>query len=434
MRVEIHYSANYRKEIIAPLVDAVTKGSCKTIVGLRGVGLGPLVRFLHYHPAIKEKYLHGDDSYFFLFISIDELLNNDQKTFLKEFLRELKTHLLERELPEENYIKTEFLRGIETDDEQEIILRIKNLLEIATNHDLKIVYLLQEFDEIAKSNSPLLNILYGLYFNYRPNLIFVYFIHKLPEHLRNAQETRFDYTFFNYSVVKPFSFEEYMDHYKVHIKKAGLSITHDQMRTFYHYTGGLASYNRFIENNFNFKDMNDLGRRLTELLADPQLIVTTKQLLADLTAEELKTLKLVSFGKNDVPKKELAALQDYGVVSSHEKIFAQILKDHLKNIDDGEDATGLVIDSYSKRIFFDSAEVSIYLSPIEYKFIQFLYDHKGAVCDREEIIEHAWGGNPEGISDEAVDQLVSRLRSKLTAKTGQNDLIKTIRGRGFTLE
>lgn len=432
MRVETHYSANYRKEIIGPLVDSIAKGSCKTIVGLRGVGLGPLVRFLHYHPAIKEKYLDNDESYCFLFLSVDELLNNDQKTFLKEFLRELKTHLIEREI-QENYVKTEFLRGIETDDEQEIVLRIKSLLEVATNNKLKIIYLLQEFDEIAKSNSPLLNILYGLYFNYRPNLVFVYGVHRLPEELRNSQETRFDFTFFNFIVMKPFSFEEYMDHYRIHIKRTGLSITNEQMRVFYQYTGGLASYNRFFENNFDFKNLENLDQKLSDLLADPQLLVTTKQLLADLTTDELKTLKEINDGKKDVPKKYLKRLQDYGIVSGHEKIFCKTLKEHL-NYFDKEESTGLVIDSYSKRIFFDGAEVSIYLSPIEYKFVQYLYDHKGAICEREEIIEYAWGGNPDGISDEAVDQLVSRLRSKLTAKTGQPDLIKTIRGRGFILE
>ena len=165
MRVETHYAADYRKEVVQPTIEAVLRGSCISIVSLRGMGLGPLVRFLHYHPAIKDKYLNGDDTFLFLFINLEELIVNDEKTFLKEFLRELKTHLLEQEVPNENYIKTEFLRGVETNDEQEIVLRIKNLFEVVVEQDLKMVFLVQEFDEIARNNSPLLNTLYNFYFN-----------------------------------------------------------------------------------------------------------------------------------------------------------------------------------------------------------------------------------------------------------------------------
>lgn len=431
MRIESHYTDTYREEVLKPLAESVKKGSCRTIVALKGAGLGPLTRFLHYHPVVSKKYFENDDSYQLLFLNIEELVNIEQKTFLKEFLRELKDHLIERELAEQEQIQNEYLAGIASEDEQEILHKIKALLEIATNYNLKIIFLFQEFDQLIETNSPILNTLFNLYFNYRPNLVFVYGIRTLPERIRTAAETKFDYTFHNSLILKPFGFQEFVDHYVIHIKERGLKINEEHLKVFYKYTGGMPSYNRFVQAVFDFKNLDNLEERLRKMLEDPNLLIVTRQLLAPLKASEIKTLKSVSGGEKNLSATDLKILKDFGLVTEDTKIFAEILESDLKRI---EAAPKLEVDQKSKKIFVDKSEISVYLSPIEFKFLQYLSEHKGEVCDRENIIEFAWGGNPSGISDEAVDQLVSRLRSKLTNKTGSNELIKTVRGRGFILE
>ena len=257
-------------------------------------------------------------------------------------------------------------------------------------------------------------------------------IHQKPDNLRAGQETRFDYIFHNFITLQPFKFDTFAQHYKNHFKKLNPKFTDEDLKIFYKYTGGIPGYNRLLENTFDFKNTENLDQRIFEHISKPQALVVTKQLLADLDKTEVKCLISIVEKSNQFDEKAMESLKQHGLIDDKNKIVSKILEEDLPKLNDI--SSGIVIDQYTKRIFVNDVEVSIYLSPTEFKFLEFLYQNKGKVCDREEVIEYAWGGNPDGVSDEAIDQLVSRLRSKLTAKTGNIDLIKTIRGRGFILE
>ncbi len=78
------------------------------------------------------------------------------------------------------------------------------------------------------------------------------------------------------------------------------------------------------------------------------------------------------------------------------------------------------------------AKVENRLTQIEYRLWKCLKDRAGGVCEREELVEAGWpGDNPEGVSEEAVDQAISRLRKKLL---GSGYDLRTVRGRGYLLE
>ena len=63
-----------------------------------------------------------------------------------------------------------------------------------------------------------------------------------------------------------------------------------------------------------------------------------------------------------------------------------------------------------------------------------LRDAEGKVCERDEIINTVWpGSESEGVSEQAIDALVRRLRDRLY-ELDDRDYVLTVRGHGFRLD
>ena len=74
---------------------------------------------------------------------------------------------------------------------------------------------------------------------------------------------------------------------------------------------------------------------------------------------------------------------------------------------------------------------AIALSTQEFKLLRYLYDHRGAVVDRDELLAAVWGYDGSTYT-RTVDVHVSWLRQKLGDSRTQR-LIATVRGRGYRL-
>ncbi len=96
---------------------------------------------------------------------------------------------------------------------------------------------------------------------------------------------------------------------------------------------------------------------------------------------------------------------------------------------------GLRIDKDAKRVWVGACEVDPPLSLAQYRFLEMLYDHQGAVCGRDEIVSAVWpDAMEEGVSEQAIDALVRRLRERLSEFDPDHQYIVTVRGHGFRLE
>jgi DNA-binding response OmpR family regulator len=93
-----------------------------------------------------------------------------------------------------------------------------------------------------------------------------------------------------------------------------------------------------------------------------------------------------------------------------------------------ENAYPLKIDKDALEVFVSGKKISLTLT--EFKILEMLFNKKGKVFSREEILDYVWG---EGkfITDRVVDVHIKNLREKL-GKAGA--LIKNVRGAGYKLE
>ena len=74
------------------------------------------------------------------------------------------------------------------------------------------------------------------------------------------------------------------------------------------------------------------------------------------------------------------------------------------------------------------------LSLAQFRLLQLLEEADGAVCSRDEIVEVVWPGTEGiGVSEQAIDALVRRLRDRL-AELDSHNYVVTVRGHGFKMD
>jgi len=89
----------------------------------------------------------------------------------------------------------------------------------------------------------------------------------------------------------------------------------------------------------------------------------------------------------------------------------------------------------SRRVFINGIEVDPPLSLPQYRLLELLSDDPGAVRTRDEVIEAVWPeAIGEGVSEQAIDALVRRLRDRLAEVDPTFQYIVTVRGHGFRLD
>jgi hypothetical protein len=101
----------------------------------------------------------------------------------------------------------------------------------------------------------------------------------------------------------------------------------------------------------------------------------------------------------------------------------------------GAVASRLRIDRDSRRVFVNGEEVNPPLSLPQYRLLELLIDAKGTVCTRDQVIEAVWPDVVgEGVSEQAIDALVRRLRDRIAEFDADHQYIVTVRGHGFRLD
>jgi DNA-binding response OmpR family regulator len=94
----------------------------------------------------------------------------------------------------------------------------------------------------------------------------------------------------------------------------------------------------------------------------------------------------------------------------------------------------LRLDSTRRAVYIRGQEMSPQLSPAQFAFLELLARDPGRVYDRSEVIAAVWPNDDEtGISDQAIDALVRRLRERLAEFDPHNQYVVTVRGHGFRL-
>jgi len=95
----------------------------------------------------------------------------------------------------------------------------------------------------------------------------------------------------------------------------------------------------------------------------------------------------------------------------------------------------LVLDMRSRRVWVNQQLLVPPLSALQFHMLWVLYENQGEVIGRQELVTAVWGEDQSaGVSDQAMDALVRRLRDRLAELDPSHLYIETVRGHGLRLD
>ena len=94
----------------------------------------------------------------------------------------------------------------------------------------------------------------------------------------------------------------------------------------------------------------------------------------------------------------------------------------------------LRLDLDERQVYINNKMISPPLSVQQFQILALLNEQPGKVYSRQELIEAAWpDDHSAGVSDDAVDAMIRRLRQRLNNVEPEHNYIITVRGYGFKL-
>lgn len=94
----------------------------------------------------------------------------------------------------------------------------------------------------------------------------------------------------------------------------------------------------------------------------------------------------------------------------------------------------LILNPETRQVWIRGKELIPPLSAAQFRLLWALYREQGKIVSREDLIRAVWGEEAVGISSQALDALVRRLRDRLAAADPTHAYIVTVRGHGLKLD
>lgn len=121
---------------------------------------------------------------------------------------------------------------------------------------------------------------------------------------------------------------------------------------------------------------------------------------------------------------------------SYVQEFLFFISDATVPLTEGSGKPGrLVMEPKSRRVWANQQQLVPPLSAQQFRLLWLLYQNQGQVISRADLITAVWGEDQAaGVSEQALDALVRRLRDRLGAVDPNQAYIDTVRGHGVRLD
>lgn len=116
--------------------------------------------------------------------------------------------------------------------------------------------------------------------------------------------------------------------------------------------------------------------------------------------------------------------------------FIFLTSDATMPLSDYVDLPGrLRLETRSRQVWVNEKLIDPPLSALQFQVLQVLYENQGQVMNRQMLVAAAWGEEEAvGVSDQALDALLRRLRDRIAEIDPTHAYIVTVRGHGIRLE
>ena len=140
---------------------------------------------------------------------------------------------------------------------------------------------------------------------------------------------------------------------------------------------------------------------------------------------------------NGNPVVEQVTLKDGDVLQiALAQQFLFLTSDATVPLSESEGTPGrLRLELRSRRVWVDDCLIDPALSALQFHVLRVLFENQGQVVTRQQLVAEAWGEEQVvGVSDQALDALLRRLRDRIAEIDPKHPYIVTVRGHGIRLE
>ncbi|MBI4097927.1 MAG: winged helix-turn-helix domain-containing protein [Candidatus Levybacteria bacterium] len=427
------YPADSRFSEIEKILSFIKSGNSVQVISLIGVGRSNVLRILAYNHAVRTLHLGENQKWFhFVMMNFAEIKKRPLKDSTKYIFLELVESLSARKMNEEHkHVKDLFDQSLKSGDEMVIFQGLKKTIDyLCLEKELTVVLLFDRFEEYVGVVEPVffdhLRVLRDRA-KYRFSCIFP-LNRPLEETVGNEIISSF-YEFLVGNLVYLTLGDEKIRNFRLsYLKKTtGKKIDEKVLEEVLKLTGGLGklwlvSLESCLNSNVTIEQLNNLAgflmdqNRVRAVLLEiwKSLSPYEQSLIEQKKAHESSHLVAVGLVKNNkfsVPLLESFA-KSQGPLETREKILYDPATNEIKKGD-------LVL--------------SEGLTSSEFKLLKFLVQNEGKILDRDSVVNAVWAdlSSTAGVSEQALDQLIFRLRKKIEENPNSPTHIQTIKGRGF---
>lgn len=442
MHFESVYPAETREREVGEVINYIKKGYSCQVVGLPGVGQSTFLKLLSYNKSVKLLHL-GDDikKYHFVLINFLEVRKKPLAEVFKFILISLTDSLRERGFTKEYEETLKIFKELTNfGDELVLFQGLKQALDLLIlDKDISVVFLMDRFEE------------------YIPNLIVDFFTNLRI--LRNRGKERFSVVFsLNRSLeesVEPAltsDFSEYITGNMVYLslrenvildtrlKKleeiSGKSLDLQIRERMIFLTGGFGrlaknSAQLLLSSDYKASNANDLSKFL---LSDPTIRMPIMDIWQTLNPSEQDfLLSNTDYSSSDA---DYPYLSNVGMLKDGKitiPLLEKYMRESIRAIEKKEENDPIRFNQDTNEIKKGTDVISDRLTHSEFKLLRFLIDKQNSIVDRESIINSVWSDTASiaGVTDQALDQLLLRLRRKIEDDPYNPRHIQTVKGRGI---
>ncbi|MCL4386853.1 helix-turn-helix domain-containing protein [Patescibacteria group bacterium] len=420
------YPENTRFFEIKEIIKFIKQGNSCQLISLPGAGRSSVFGLLAYNRSVRLKHFGENQKWFhFVNTNVSEIKFRplfDLNKFL--FLR-LTDSLRERGLMEEHArLEQIFKDHLEYKDDLVLFQGLKEAIDyLAIEKELTVIFLFDRFEE------------------YIPMLTNEFFANLRI--LRNRAKYRFS-AVFSLSrpleqIIDPLLFGQFFEFVADHIvylslldkeglyfrlsyleKSTGKKISKELFDEIISLTAGHGKLTRIsLETCLLSPREDDLE---TFLLNQKPVQSALSEIYSSLLPSEQVILKQA--------KKEDLYLENIGLLKDG-KITIPLFEAFIKEIKDAF-LTKISFEQETGQIKINELNISENLSALEFRLLKFLIENPGKILERDEVINAVWQTKATaGVSDQALDQLISRVRKKIETDPNSPIHLETIKGRGF---
>lgn len=435
--IDRHFASDYpdsaRFEQIGRIIALITRGNSAQVVGLPGVGKSKILELLAYNKSVRLKHLGERQKQFhFVFTNFAEVRGKSLIEVTKFLFLELVDSLEEREMADA-YTETKKIlkESMSYQDELVLFQGLKKAIDYLVGvSGLSIVFLFDRFETyIPTVTSDFFSNLRILRNRAKDNFSVVFSLNRPLEDVIEPIITADFYEFIAGNIIYVPLEDKVIQTFRINRfeETAGKPIDKKTIETIIKLTGG---HGKLLKSC-----LEALATTNQASISDDSFFISSKPVLGALfeiwyylTPSEQHYFLDTTVEINTAFLSDIGLVREDTVTIPLFAAFLSVQKEQLLPPTSGK----IIFDSKTNAILKNDINISDKLTHSEFRMLRFLLEHPGVVVDREAIISAVWkdAKTTSGVTDQALDQLVFRLRKKIEDDPNNPVYLHTVKGRG----